>query len=247
MASAIAYRLFLWLLPFCLVLAALLGFAHAASPNTAGELAEHLGFSGYVPSTVTQAAAQAEQSRWIMLVIGLWGLYWASSAAAKTFAAVHRLVWDLPVRRRRRTVKGALAFAGLALLLLTIPVLTSLARSKLSAAAAVGITLAAFAGYAAAWLWASWLLPHGDASWTSLVPGAVCWGAGTQILHVITAFFLANKIASASQLYGGLGAAATILLWLYLIGRLVVAAAVINSTLWERTHGGITDEPVPVA
>ena len=39
-----------------------------------------------------------------------------------------------------------------------------------------------------------------------------------------------------SELYGALGAAASVLLWLYLIGRLVVGSAVLNATLWERNR-----------
>jgi uncharacterized BrkB/YihY/UPF0761 family membrane protein len=46
------------------------------------------------------------------------------------------------------------------------------------------------------------------------------------------------RIESASELYGALGAASAVLLWLYLIGRLVVASAVLNATLWERRRLG---------
>ena len=43
-----------------------------------------------------------------------------------------------------------------------------------------------------------------------------------------------RKIEHASALYGTLGTAATILLWLFLIARLLIAAAVTNAVIWER-------------
>jgi uncharacterized membrane protein len=58
--------------------------------------------------------------------------------------------------------------------------------------------------------------------------------AGVQVLHLITVFWLAGKVASSSEMYGALGAAATILLWLYFVGRLVVLSTVTNATLWRR-------------
>jgi membrane protein len=66
-------------------------------------------------------------------------------------------------------------------------------------------------------------------------------------------YYLARRVASASELYGSLGVAAAILVWLYLIGRLVVAAAMLNATrppcsrcrLWERRSGGVTGVTEP--
>jgi hypothetical protein len=90
--------------------------------------------------------------------------------------------------------------------------------------------------YAALWLAISVLLPHGSAPWYRLIPGAVFLGIGTQLLHLVTVYYLAHKIESASELYGGLGVAATLLLGLYLVSRLIVGAAVLNATLWDRSR-----------
>jgi uncharacterized BrkB/YihY/UPF0761 family membrane protein len=51
---------------------------------------------------------------------------------------------------------------------------------------------------------------------------------------VLTQVYFSRKIASASGLYGALGGAATLLLWLFLLARLAVGAAVVNAVLWER-------------
>jgi len=60
------------------------------------------------------------------------------------------------------------------------------------------------------------------------------FGIGVQLLYVLTVVYFIRKIGSASELYGTLGAAATLLLWLYLLARLIVGASVVNAVLWER-------------
>jgi hypothetical protein len=50
-------------------------------------------------------------------------------------------------------------------------------------------------------------------------------GIGFTALHVFTVYFLSEKLANSSQLYGALGLAATMLFYLFLIGRGVIWAA----------------------
>ena len=234
LASAIAYRLFLWMLPLALLGTSFLGFVRAADEEDPAHLADDLGLSAYVASTVARAAEQAESSRWLVLVIGLWALYVASAAGAKTFSAVHGLVWGLSVRRPRKTARAGAAFTGFGVLALLVTFGAYWARRE-APSIGLGVTLAIFVAYAALWLAIALFLPHADAPWTRLIPGALFAAFGAQVLHLATVFYLASKLEHASELYGGLGAAAGVLLWLYLLGRLAVGSAVINATLWERT------------
>jgi uncharacterized BrkB/YihY/UPF0761 family membrane protein len=88
--------------------------------------------------------------------------------------------------------------------------------------------------WALMWWWISWLLPHADAPAVYLVPGAALVGVGIQALYVFTAVYFGHKITSASNLYGTLGAAAALLLWLFIFARLVIGAAEVGAVLWER-------------
>jgi uncharacterized BrkB/YihY/UPF0761 family membrane protein len=72
--------------------------------------------------------------------------------------------------------------------------------------------------------------------WTAFLPGAVLIGAGVEALHLFTVYFLEGKLADSSQLYGALGLAATVLFYLFLIGRGVVWAAELNAIVWEVWH-----------
>jgi uncharacterized BrkB/YihY/UPF0761 family membrane protein len=92
--------------------------------------------------------------------------------------------------------------------------------------------------YAACWLGVSRVLPHGDAPWTALVPGAVLMGFGSAALHFVTVVYVAHHLASATRLYGTLGSAAALLSFLYLFGRLVVGAATLDASLWDRQAAG---------
>ena len=60
----------------------------------------------------------------------------------------------------------------------------------------------------------------------------------TQLLHAFTVFYLAGRIDRMSATYGPLGVAIVVLLWLYLLGRAMVAAAVVNATIWDRQDRG---------
>ena len=83
--------------------------------------------------------------------------------------------------------------------------------------------------------------------------GNTRWGWGwVQALHLFTAFYLSPKLHHATQLYGVLGIVATLLFWLYMTGRLVVAAATLNASLHEQhslvadtTPLGLPDAPDP--
>jgi membrane protein len=66
-----------------------------------------------------------------------------------------------------------------------------------------------------------------------MLPGAVLFGIGVQVLHVVTVVWIARSLESKSETYGALGAALTILLWAYLLGRLVTASASLNTVIWR--------------
>jgi len=234
LAGALAYRMFLWLLPLALVLCAGLGFIQAADDDAPGDLAHDVGLTAYVSSTVGDAAHQAEGGRWLLLLIGLFTLAWASASGAKTLRLVHARAWGLRPESVRFSAAGVAGFLGFALLAVALTILGGWARD-VSPGLGIGVRLAVVVGYGALWLLASLRLPRaGGTSWPALVPGALLFAFGAQCLHLLTVFYLADKLQHSSELYGALGGAAAVLLWLFLIGRLVVGSAVLNATLWER-------------
>jgi uncharacterized BrkB/YihY/UPF0761 family membrane protein len=231
LACALAYRLFLWLLPVSLLIAGVLGFVQGSGPGDPAEVARDVGLGGYVASTVAEAADQASSSWWALVALALFGLYTTSSGGAKAFRIVHSLIWGVPASKPRRSWFPPLGFFVVATGALLLSIAADTVRSddfRLLSRLAV---LFVFGGFGLA---VSLLLPHGDASWRDLVPGALVLAVGLQALHLFTVYYLVDRVSHSSELYGGLGSAATILLWLYLIGRLTVAAAVLNVSLQNR-------------
>ena len=94
--------------------------------------------------------------------------------------------------------------------------------------AALGLVLAAI------WLGMSLRLPHAGAPWTALIPGAILYGVGLLAVRAFDKYLLELLHDQRRSSYGTLGTASAILLSLFLIGRLVVASAVINATLAAR-------------
>ena len=110
------------------------------------------------------------------------------------------------------------------------------ARAEFGLLMGLLITVAITAAFVGLWVWVSASLPSGDVPWTAFVPGAVLLTVGFQLLNVATALFLADRLASSSELYGALGIAATALFYLYLLGRLVVWGAELNAVMWWYSH-----------
>ena len=67
-------------------------------------------------------------------------------------------------------------------------------------------------------------------------------GVGIWLAHLLSVYVLAHRVDKASNLYGSLGVAAALLAWLYLFGRIMVAAALLNATLWERRSAARSDD-----
>ena len=87
----------------------------------------------------------------------------------------------------------------------------------------------------AVWLYASNNLPHDDdAPWWAMLPGSVMFGIGVLVLHLVTVYWIAREVENKSDTYGAIGVSLALLLWAYLLGRLIVAAAALDAALWRR-------------
>ena len=233
MAGALAYRLFIWLLPLALVAVAGLGIASNAESSRPESLAKSAGLAGLVSGSVASAADSS--ARWYALLVGIPILLYATRSVLRTLIVAHRLVWtDLRAHAPRPTLKAIGPVAR-------DPDRTArLSRSSRPRRGAVR----ARSG--------SWRrsrrrcrtrpsgscsrthLPHRDATWQALLSRAVLFGLGIEVLHLVTVYFIAPFAGNKQGTYGALGLAAALLLELFLLSRLVVATAVVNATLWAR-------------
>jgi uncharacterized BrkB/YihY/UPF0761 family membrane protein len=232
MAGALAYRLFIWLLPLALVAVAGLGFAADASSGSPEDAAESLGLDGLVSSSIANAANSP--NRWYALLVGVPILVWATRSLLRVLIVAHRLIWtETRAAAPKPKLLPSLRLLGLLLCFAAVSTVASAVRAW-STAPGVLATLLALAPYAALWVLVCVRLPHRDAPWTALIPGAVAFALGMEILHAVIAYVITPWALAKQGTYGALGLAAALLVGLFLISRLVVASAVVNATLWER-------------
>ena len=90
------------------------------------------------------------------------------------------------------------------------------------------------------WLLVSRRLPHRDAPWTALLPGALLFGVGIEVIHVIAAYFIAPYASRSREPTAHSASLRRFSSALFLISRLIVGAAIVNATLWER-HARTTE------
>jgi len=232
-AGALAYRFFIWALPFGLVLVAGLGVAADAASESSTKAAKELGLAGLVSSSV--ASASQSSTRWYALVVGIPILFYATRSMLRVMIGSHRLVWtDLRERAPRPTIKATSLFLLLVLAFFAISAAAGAARASSSFLVGLAVSLAMIAPYGAIWLLISLRLPHQTAGWKWLLPGALLFGVGIELVQVAIAYFIAPFALNKEGTYGALGIAAGLLLGFFFIARLMVGSALLNATLWER-------------
>jgi uncharacterized BrkB/YihY/UPF0761 family membrane protein len=233
LAGALAYRFFITLLPLMLVLVAGLGYLSATSKEAPADAAEEFGISGAAASSVANSARATSSGRLVAILVGVVALVWAAFWAVRAIRLAHAIAWQLPERRWRRNSAAALFYVGVLVAMAAVGVGDAWLREQLDTTGLL-MTIASTGIYFAIWLGASWYLPRAATDWKALVPGAILVAVGIQVLQIVTVVYITPRLDSATATYGALGVALVILLWLYLLGRLVIASAMMNATLWER-------------
>jgi uncharacterized BrkB/YihY/UPF0761 family membrane protein len=228
LAAGLAFRIFLMLLPLYLLGASALGFL---AGQDVASLESALRLGGAVGKALSSGAQQAHDGRWLLLLTGLVLLVYTLNSAVRALRLVHVVAWQEQPER-----SGPLTTVLAGLLLIAMLVWGSLASLLVALVPNLGplIGLVLVAVLGSTWLLLSTLLPHGSAPWRALVPGALVVAIGLGAMHLVSAYYLPHKLSSTSQLYGALGVAATVMTWLFVACRLIVAATVLNALRWER-------------
>jgi uncharacterized BrkB/YihY/UPF0761 family membrane protein len=227
LAGGLAYRLFLWLLPFGLLVGGALGFLNAGSTEKAVSKG---GLPGAISNAIGDASRSAHSNSWWLLAVGVPLLLWAGFSGAKAVQLVHSLVWD-EAPAKTKPLQASLAFTGVLLAVWAIIALTWWFREGWPGLLAPVLTFAPLTGL---WLLVSLHLPHRDAPWKALLPGALLVGIGFQVIHKLVLALLVPKLEKSTSLYGGLGATTTLIFFIYLLATLVVTAPVLNSSLHQE-------------
>ena len=240
-AGAVAFRVFLFLVPYVFVFVVGLGFAADAAKEDASAVARDAGIGGLIAKAVGGAADLSGFERVTALVVGLFALFFGAKALLKVLRVSYGMIWSVRPSKLKKTTLPALALIGLTTVALGTAALVGSLRHQGLVLAVIGFTFTTAVPFGL-WLFASWWLPRRALTWQELVPGALVVAVGAQLLHLVTVTWIAHVLESKTDTYGAIGAALAILLWAYLLGRIITGAAVVDATLWLRRGGGTVDQ-----
>jgi uncharacterized BrkB/YihY/UPF0761 family membrane protein len=233
LAGAVAFRMFLFLVPFVYVTFTLLGWVAKAANENPEHLAKTLGITGILASAVVDTQSIGTASQIILLVGASFALVITANSLVKTLFVVHWLVWGVP-RAKASGLRPIEAAVGITLLITVLAMATNALRTHLGLLGSILVVLLVTVLGFFTWWWVSWQLPHAPVSPRHLIPGAVFVALGADVMHALTTYWIGAVVARKSNTYGAIGIALAVLLWVYVFGRIMVASAGINATLWRR-------------
>jgi len=233
LSAAVAFRIFLFLVPYVFFMVVGLGLASNAAESGPREVARTAGISGVLARTLVTSANLSFWDRvWVLCITGF-ALFLAARAAVKVLRITHGLIWRVRIPKARRRGISALCLVGLVTVVVADGGLVQWLRSKSVVLGIVGIVISTLVPFGI-WLLAFRWLPHAECPWWALVPGAATLAIGMTLLQAGTVFWFTEEIQRKSDTYGAIGLSLALLLWAYMLGRIITASMSINAAFWYR-------------
>jgi uncharacterized BrkB/YihY/UPF0761 family membrane protein len=229
--SAIAFRLFLFFVPLLLFLVGLAGFL--ADWVDADDVNDQAGLTGGIAEQIRSAFEQPGTTRWVALLLALFGIVTTGRTLSKVMVASSSLAWRLPPTTKAsvKVVGGLIGLiAGIGLL----AALVTRVRAEFGVALTGVSFIAVFVGYVLGWMAVSVLLPRASSDPGVLLPGAVLVGATLTGMQVVSQVYLPDKIGRASEFSGAIGTTIVTLGWFFIAGRAIVVAMCLDAVIHER-------------
>ena len=243
LAAAVAFRLFMFLVPYAFVMVTGFGLASTAAGQDPGDAARSAGIGGLLANAVASTSTLSLWNRLVALMVGGFALALTARSLVRVLWIVHRLIWRVETARKPNPW-APLILVGFVTLLFGVADLAAWLGSQSFGFRVLAVLLTITLS-GAAWYLASWWLPREECDWTALLPGALIVGLGVGVLHLLTLTYVAHVVTRKSALYGAIGIALALLLWTYFAGRLLTAAIAANASLWKHRMadaGGSADQ-----
>lgn len=231
LAGALAYRLFVLLIPTALLLVSGFGVYAGSVDKSPRTVVKEAGLHGLIASQVATSASGRHRAIVFLLVIP--AVIFATVSLYRAIAKVHAIAWLGTGRGVRITAKGVALFGGgLVMQLVAFAIVTWARRGgQLGGLLALLVYVVLVGG---AWVVISRELPHRRVRWPALVPGGLLLGAGLLVVNAFNIYVTTRLVEGNADTYGVLGIATALLLSLVLVGRLMVVSAELNAALDER-------------
>jgi uncharacterized BrkB/YihY/UPF0761 family membrane protein len=236
LAAAVAYRLFVWLLPLSLLVVGGLGAVASGRGEPAADYAEDAGIGDVFADSIGAAAdAPGPIGRALLIGTASVVLLYETYLLLRAFRTVSAFAWRVPLTPMRRPAERALMLLGLLVATAATAALTNRLADLLGAPLGWVLALASLAILPAFYVILSTvLLPSGATRWTDHLPGAALFYLAMAGIHLFNSLILFPWISRKEETYGVLGVAAGILLSLFIFGRAMELCAALNAVLHER-------------
>jgi len=187
-----------------------------------------------------------------LLTIGILGAVWSSSGAMTSIVSALNRAYDIPETRpwwKVRLLAIALTIALVMFVLLSFTMIVAGPRAGSWLAGWFGLSQA----FDAAWVYLRWPLifalatsgiaivfyyaPDADQDWVWITPGSMV-ACLLWILVSIGLKYYVTNFGNYNETYGALGAAAILLLWMYLTGLAILIGGELNAEIEHALPGG---------
>ncbi len=241
LAAALAYRVFIWLLPLALVLVA--GFGFTGTSFTSHALSD-LGVTNYVSQSVSDTA---HSGSWIgrvaIIVSGTIVFLYETYVLLRTLRAISAFSWHMRVRPMRKPHTQVLLFLGLSLALVVGLALTNKIAGALVFPLGLLLAIASLLIVPAYVVAISlMLLPNRAARWTAFIPGALLVYATYAVVHLLATLLVVPWVAHKQATYGVLGISAGLLFMMFVFGRVIELACSLNAVMDEQRKAAMAPE-----
>jgi uncharacterized BrkB/YihY/UPF0761 family membrane protein len=235
-SSALAFRLFLFFLPLLLLTIGVAGFA--SDVVDARSVDRAAGIHGGVAKQVTAAFHESGLTRWVAVLLGLWGVLVAGRSLSRVLHAASAAAWELPAGNQAR-LRAVGAVAGIVGTIGVIAIIIGRIRESFGIGPASASFLPALLIYAIAWLGILMFLPRATEDPGALLPGCLLIALTLTVMQAVSELYLPDRIGHASQLYGTLGTTVVTLGWFFILGRAIIIAMELNAAIYDR-YGSIS-------
>ena len=230
LGSAVALRLFLFLVPAAVVIVSLVRIVDISSVFDGDQLEK-----GFTTQDIAHALEDSSRvdALWL-LITGLFLAAWAGRSLAKTLAASSGAAWRLRASEARVTTMAALALTGIVFVEVIASTVVAAIRD-IGGAPAWALswgTLVAIVGVT--WFLVLLTLPRGVSDPGALLPGALLVGVVQGSIQGILHAYTEGRVERTVDTYGDLAVTLAILGNLFILGRLMTASFTFTAITYEN-------------
>ncbi len=244
-AAAIAYFSLFSLFPLVLLSISIASFSLGSLIDQQHAVIQRLEFvAPALGQLVGQNIDEIIRARGSVTIVALVSLIWSASTIFYTLTGTLHKIWDdkhsRPVwKRRGLAILFVLTFVGpilflasfvssmIANLLIWMPALNLPIGDGVSFVVSILLDISLFTLLYI-------LLPHADATWREILPGAIGAGLLWELAKKIFLFFVATYISVSNLVYGSVAAIFAILIWAYLSGIIFLFGAYLSLFFYQR-------------